>query len=84
MTMTRLAFLGTVICHGCYEEAGTKEVLYMTPQELYKENTGEDGPPPEVVKTPENSTWRCSVHQNTATANLSHMGKVCESVDEYE
>ena len=38
------------LCTGCSGEAGTKEGLYMTPQELCKDITGEDGPPPEVVK----------------------------------
>ena len=38
------------LCTGCSGKAGTKEVDYITPPELYKENTGEDIPPPEIVK----------------------------------
>ena len=38
------------LCTGCSGEAGTKEVRYMTPQELCKDITGEDAPPLEIVK----------------------------------
>lgn len=38
------------LCTECSGKAGTKEVEYMSPSELYKENTGKDVPPPEVVK----------------------------------
>lgn len=38
------------LCTGCSGKAGKKDVGYMTPQELCKDITGEDAPPPEVVK----------------------------------
>lgn len=38
------------LCTGCSGKVGTKEVCYMTPQELCKDITGEDAPPPEIVK----------------------------------
>ena len=73
------------LCTGCSGKAGTKDVLYMTPQELCKDITGEDAPPPEVVKDTRKlylDMLRISDEYRNSKP-ISH-GKVCYSFDEHE